>query len=144
LAVLNNEIDHTCEKLIHLAVSAMEISTTSADRSELKALETAVGGLDPDKRAAIVEHLDSPGRFQRINEWAQWVQGVSATVRRPNGRFSRATTRVLAIEIVWRFAANKGLPSPGWFQIRFERKNSFSSIRSAKRDAWAGWKCETT
>jgi hypothetical protein len=111
MAGLDNEIDHICEELIRLAASAMEISAMSADRLQLKALETAVGGLDPDKRAAIVGHLDSPGRFQRINEWAQWVQGGTATAMRPIGRFSRAMTRVLAIEIVWRFAANKELPS---------------------------------
>jgi len=68
-------------------------------------------GLDPDTRAAIVEHLDSPRRFERINDWSQLVQDVPATARRPNGRFSRAMTRVLAIEIVWRLAANRELPS---------------------------------
>jgi len=104
-------LDDTCEELIHLAVSAIETSTTSVDRRRLAALEAAVVGVDPDTRAAIVQHLDAPGRFQRINAWAQWVQGVPAAVRRPNGRFARAMTRVLAIEIVWRFAANKKLPS---------------------------------
>jgi hypothetical protein len=104
-------LDYTCEDLIRLAVSAMRISTISADRPRFAALETAVVGLDPDMRAAIVEHFDSPGRFQRINDWAQLVQGAPATARRPNGKFSRAMTRVLAIEIVWRCAANKELPS---------------------------------
>lgn len=111
LAMSNNEIDHTCEDFIHLAVSAMELSKTSVDRRRLAALEAAVVGLDHDMRVAIVEHLDSPGRFQRINAWAQLVQGAPATVRRRIGRFARAMTRVLAIEIVWRLAANKELPS---------------------------------
>jgi hypothetical protein len=111
MAVLNNEIDHTCEELIRLAASAIETSTTSVDRRRLAALEAAVVGVDPDTRTAIVRHLDAPGRFQRINAWAQWVQGVPAAIRRSNGGFSRTMTRVLAIEIVWRFAANEKLPS---------------------------------
>jgi hypothetical protein len=108
---MNDQIDNICEELIHLAVSAMGTSTTGVDRPLLAALEAAVVGLDPDARVAILEHLDSPGRFQRIEDWAQLVQGAPATVRRPNGRFSRAMTRVLAIEIVWRIAADKNLPS---------------------------------
>ena len=88
----------------------MGISTTSADRPRLAALDEAVVGLDPDTRAAIVQHLDSPGRFQRINDWVRFVPGAPATARRPIGKFSRAMTRVLAIEIVWRLAASKKLP----------------------------------
>jgi hypothetical protein len=57
----DDEIDNTCERLIRLAVSAMETSTTSVDRLQLAALEAAVVGLDPSTRAAIVEQLDSPG-----------------------------------------------------------------------------------
>jgi len=64
---MSDTIDDTCEELIRLAVSAMEISTVSVDRPQLKALDAAVVGLDPGTRAAIVEHLDSPGRFQRID-----------------------------------------------------------------------------
>jgi len=105
------KLDDTCEELIHLAVSAMGLSTTSVDRRRLAALEAAVVGLDPDTRAAVVEHLDSPGRFQRINGWTQLMQGAPATARRPVGKFWRAMTRVLAIEIVWRLAASKKLPS---------------------------------
>ena len=106
-----DQTDSICEEFIGLAISAMGTSTTSTDGPLLAALEAAVIGLDSDTRAAIVEHLDSPGRFQRINDWTKLVQGAPATVRRPNGSFSRAMTRVLAIEIVWRLAANKKLPS---------------------------------
>jgi hypothetical protein len=67
----DDEIDNTCERLIRLAVSAMETSTTSVDRLQLAALEAAVVGLDPSTRAAIVEQLDSPGRFQRLGDWAR-------------------------------------------------------------------------
>jgi len=108
---MDDQIDHICEEFIHLAAAAMGISTTSADRPLLAALDAAVVGLDPDTRAAIVEHLDAPGRFQRINDWTQLVQGAPAIVRRPNGSFSKAMTRMLAIEIVWRLAANRKLPS---------------------------------
>jgi hypothetical protein len=111
MAVLNNKMDRTCEELIRLAISAMGTFTTSVDRPRLVALEAAVGGLNPDTRVAIVEHLDSPGRFQRINDWGQLVPGAPAIARRPDDKFSTAMTRVLAIEIVWRFAANKELPS---------------------------------
>jgi hypothetical protein len=107
---VNNEIDTICEWLIGLAVSATGNSITSLDRSRLAALEAAVVGLDSDTRAAVVEHLDSPGRFQRINDWSQLVQSAPATARR-HGEFSKAMTRVLGIEIVWRLAANKKLPS---------------------------------
>jgi len=107
----NNQIDIICEELIRLAVSAMGISTTSASRPQLMTLEAVIVGLDPDARAAIVEHLDAPGRFERINEWAQLVRGAPSTARRPSGKFSRAMTRVLAIEIIWRLAANRELPS---------------------------------
>jgi len=67
----DDEIDNTCERLIRLAVSAMETSTTSIDRLQLAALEAAVVGLDPSTRAPIVEQLDSPGRLQRISDWAR-------------------------------------------------------------------------
>jgi hypothetical protein len=42
----DDEIDNTCERLIRLAVFAMETSTTSVDRLQLAALEAAVVGLD--------------------------------------------------------------------------------------------------
>jgi len=106
---MSGEIDIISEQLIRLAVSATETSSISIDRPGLAALEAAVVGLDPDTRAAVVEHLDSPGRFQRINDWSQLVQNAPATARR-HGKFSKAMTRVLAIEIVWRLAARKKLP----------------------------------
>jgi hypothetical protein len=110
---VSDEIDNICERLIRLAGSVMKTSTTSVDRLQLAALETAVVGLDPATRAAIVEHLDSPGRFQRINDWARLVHDDLAMATR-HVKFSKAIARVkrvLAIEIVWRLAANKKLPS---------------------------------
>jgi hypothetical protein len=108
---VSDKIDIICERLIRLAVSTTGISTTSPDCSRFATLEAAVIALDPDTRAAVGEHLHSPGRYQRINDRAQMVQGTPATARRPNGRFSRAAIRMLAIEIVWRLTANKKLPS---------------------------------
>jgi hypothetical protein len=51
----DDEIDNTCERLIRLAVSAMETSTTSVDRLQLAALEreleqtAASAGVRPGK-----------------------------------------------------------------------------------------------
>jgi hypothetical protein len=107
---VSDGIGNTCERLIRLAGSVMKTSTTSVDRLQLAALGAAVVDLDPVTRAAIVKHLDSPGRSERINNWARLVQGDLAAAKR-RGEFSKAMARVLAIEVVWRLAANKKLPS---------------------------------
>ena len=100
----DDEIDNTCERLIRLAVFAMETSTTSVDRLQLAALEAAVVGLDSDTRAAAVEQLDSPGRLQRISDWARLlplVRSDSALAER-HLELAIAMAREGAIEIVWR------------------------------------------
>ena len=101
----NDEIDNTCERLIRLAVSAMvETSTTSVDRLQLTALEAAVVGLDPDTRAAVIEQLDSPGRLQRISEWARFLPLIRSDPALTERQLELAIAMVRegAIEIVWR------------------------------------------
>jgi hypothetical protein len=102
---MSDEIDNICERLIRLVVSAMETSTTSLDRLQLAALEAAVVGLDSDMRAAIVEHLDSPGRLQRISDWAQLLPVLRAdrALLERHLELAIAMVREGAAEIVWRY-----------------------------------------
>jgi hypothetical protein len=114
----DDEIDNTCERLIRLAVSAMETSTTSVDRLQLAALEAAVVGLDPSTRAPIVEQLDSPGRLQRISDWARLLPLIRSNPALADRylELTIAMAREGAIEIVWRclrpVARDRGAPLP--------------------------------
>ncbi len=109
---MDENIDCICERLFLMAEVAIK-PYKEGDRVPMAALEAAIVNLIPAARAAVVAQLDSPERLQRIGDWMQLVLpdpalGKRLVMDRP--QFARAMLREVATEIVWRLAANKGLP----------------------------------
>ena len=101
---MNDEIDNICERLIGLAMAAMEASGTKGVPLQQAALEAAVAGLYPSTRTAVAEQLDSPGRLQRIRDWTQLLPSLRSdpALADRHLELAIAMAREGAIEIVWR------------------------------------------
>jgi hypothetical protein len=99
-----DEIDNTCERLIRLAMAALEASRTRGIPPQQAALEAAVVSLDLSTRTAVVEQLDSPGRLQRISDWARLLPLIRSNPALADRylELTIAMAREGASEIVWR------------------------------------------